>query len=178
MESGNESGSERATKAGSAPIAAGAQSNSKLVKELGGEFESESDSIYNGLGMNDLQKETAVVEYADAPKGIGVAAKKIVRGFREWADRREIEINNILNKIDSRILGGFAGLFLILNALALLFWNRFEASKNISLENAFSLGLILFFCAVGLQPKFNSRIWTLLGTLAGLALWIGSLFVT
>lgn len=98
---------------------------------------------------------------------------------RLWTFPNEFEskINAWLDLLNARVLAGAAFLVLAINGVFLYFWKSLPEKGPGSLFSLLSIGMALFFLLVGMIPKFNGRIWALLGALAAFILWFCSTFL-
>lgn len=98
-------------------------------------------------------------------------------GFRRlwtFADECESKMNASLDRFSARALAGAAFIVLAINGVFLYFWKGLPEKGAGSLLSLLSIGMALFFLLVGMIPKFNGRVWTLLGALAAFILWFCS----
>jgi len=105
-------------------------------------------------------------------------AAEIWRKFHLAADRVEKGIDRGLDSISLRWLSLISVVTLGAEIIILFNWDKFPGKGVFAATNWFSIFLIAFFCSVGLRKRFNSRLWTIIGTLASLMLWASSLWVS
>ncbi|HGM7068333.1 TPA: hypothetical protein ACKP71_002493 [Stenotrophomonas maltophilia] len=112
---------------------------------------------------------------------ISNARKKVAevwRKFHLFANGLEEVIDGGLDSISLRWLSLISVVTLGAEMIILFNWDKFPEKGVFAATNWFSIFLIAFFCSVGLRKRFNSRLWTIIGTLASLMLWASSLWMS
>lgn len=112
---------------------------------------------------------------------ISNARKKVAelwRKFHLFANRVEEVIDGGLDSISLRWLSLISVVTLVAEIYILANWDRLTGKGVFAPTNLFSILLVAFFCSVGLRKRFNSRLWTIIGTLASLMLWASSVWVS
>ncbi|WP_447594384.1 hypothetical protein [Stenotrophomonas rhizophila] len=107
--------------------------------------------------------------------------KKAAEAWRKFhlaANRVEEAIDGGLDTISLRWLSLVSVVTLGAEIYILANWDELTGKGVFAPTNLFSIFLIAFFFSVGLRKRFNSRLWTIIGTLASLMLWASSVWVS